>query len=79
MMASKPIVKSSDVSNDLVADADCGFSLPPGDAKGMVEKIISLRLMDQKSLLKMGANGREYVLKNYTYKKLAQKFIEALL
>jgi len=78
MMSGKPIIKSSDVSNDMIKEAKCGYSLPPGDLKGFAEKILYIKSMDTQSLSQMGLNGREYVLKNFTYDKLAQKFIDVL-
>lgn len=78
MMSGKPIIKSSDVSNDMIKDAKCGYSLPPGDVKGFADKILYVKSMDTKSLSQMGLNGREYALGNFTYIKLAQKFIDAL-
>jgi glycosyltransferase involved in cell wall biosynthesis len=78
MMSCKPIIKSSDVSNDMIKEAKCGYSLPPGDIKGFADKILYMKSMDTQSLSQMGLNGREYVLKNFTYDKLAQKFIDVL-
>lgn len=78
MMSGKPIIKSSDVSNDMIKEANCGYSLPPGDVKGFADKILYMKSMNTKSLSQMGWNGRRYVLENFTYDKLAQKFIDSL-
>jgi glycosyltransferase involved in cell wall biosynthesis len=79
MMSGKPIVRSSDVSNDMIKEANCGYSLLPGDVNGFADKILYMKSKDTKSLREIGLNGREYVLNNYIYDKLAQKFIDALL
>jgi glycosyltransferase involved in cell wall biosynthesis len=79
MMSARPIIKSSNVSNDLISEASCGYSLPPGDEKGMAEKILVLKSMNSKSLSDMGDKGRNFVMENYSYDTLAQKFINAII
>lgn len=79
MMSGRPLIKSSDISNDMIKEANCGYSLPPGDVNGFAEKITHMKLMDPDSLCTMGLNGREFVLENYTYNKLSQKYVDALL
>ena len=78
MMAGKPIVKSSSNSNDFITDCGCGYSLPANDATGVSEKILEMSKIDKQALATMGSNGRAFVLQNYTYPVLAQKFIDAL-
>ena len=79
MMSARPIIKSSNVSNDLISEANCGYSLPPGDENGMAEKILVLKSMNSKSLSDMGDKGRNFVMENYSYDTLAQKFINAII
>jgi glycosyltransferase involved in cell wall biosynthesis len=78
MMAGKPIVHSVSAGNDLVADARCGLTVAPGDpgaAAGAIRQLISLTADER---MRMGASGRDYVLRNQTYPVLAKRFLETV-
>ena len=78
MMAAKPIVHSVDAGNDLVADSNCGLSVPPNDPiaiVGAIEKLIALPEGDRRTL---GKNGQQFVRANHSYEILAGNFIHAL-
>lgn len=78
MMAGKPVLWSANVSNDLVADSHCGFTVPCGDITSFCNKLYEMSNMQKELLDAMGVRGKEYILKQYTYPKLARKFIDAL-
>jgi len=78
MMAARPIIRCSNVSNDLITYAECGFTLKPNDKRGMEDKILEMSAMDAEMLKKMGQSGREYVLKHYSYHNLAENFTNVL-
>jgi len=62
MAAGKPVVAAMDLSGDaprLIADANCGFSTPPGDAGVLAEAVLRL-YKDQDLCVELGANGRRY-------------------
>jgi glycosyltransferase involved in cell wall biosynthesis len=78
MMAAKAIVHSVDAGNDLVADANCGLSVPPNDPIAIVraiEKLIALPEEDRRTL---GKNGQQFVRENHSYEILADNFIHAI-
>ena len=51
---------------DLIAEADCGYSVPAGDAKALAELICNQVLTDKVAFEKKGVNGREFYLANFT-------------
>ena len=53
----------------------CGFVIPAENSDKIKEAIISISLMDKTSLDLLGNTGREYLMGNFTYDKLAQKYI----
>jgi glycosyltransferase involved in cell wall biosynthesis len=78
MMAAKPIVHSVNAGNDLVADSNCGLSVPPNDPiaiVGAIEKLIALPEEDRRTL---GKNGQQFVRENHSYEILADNFIHAI-
>lgn len=78
MMAAKPILWACNVKEDFVSNAKCGFTVKANDLKGLHEHLIGLYTMAPFERLRLGINGREYILRNYTYPVLARKFIDAL-
>jgi glycosyltransferase involved in cell wall biosynthesis len=78
MMSSKPVLWNYSSEKNLVSDAQCGFTLIDFTIDKLAEKLLKISKMEKKELLMLGENGHDYVLKNYTYSKLAEKFISSL-
>lgn len=78
MMSAKPIIHSIEAGNDLVAESGCGYSCPPEDGEKIAETIKDLLQLSDHERLEMGKKGRNYVVENYDYKILAEKFINIL-
>lgn len=76
MMAGKPVVHSVNAANDLVEESSCGISVPPGDQKGIVDALNLISGLSDAERHAMGMRGRQYVLKNYNYDFLAEKFLD---
>lgn len=76
MMASKPIVSSIEAGNDPVADAECGISVPAEDPEAIVKALVQLKELSEVERVKLGENGKDYVMKHHDYKVLAVKFLE---
>lgn len=76
MMAGKPVVHSVDAANDLVKDSDCGVSVPPEDAEAIAKAFKYIYGLSEPERQLMGSRGREFVLKNYNYDSLAEKFLD---
>jgi len=76
MMAGKPIVHAVNAANDFVADSGCGISVDPDNPALIVSALSRIAEMSKEEQGKIGAKGREFVIKNHDYKVLAQKFID---
>lgn len=78
MMSSKPILWNYSSEKNLVSDAKCGFTINDFTIDRLTEKLVEVSNMQKEELLKLGKNGHDYVLNNYTYSKMAKKFISSL-
>jgi glycosyltransferase involved in cell wall biosynthesis len=78
MMASKPIIHAVVAGNDPVADAKCGFTVPPNQPDAISDAVIKISSLSLADRLEMGNRGRTYILKNQTYKVLAHRFLQAI-
>lgn len=78
MMSGRPILWYTRASNDIVSEANCGFTVQLGNIDVLEARLLELSQMPAKTLSKIGERGRPYIMAHYTYPKLAEKFIEAL-
>jgi glycosyltransferase involved in cell wall biosynthesis len=78
MVAGKPILQASDASNDLVAEANCGITVPPEDPEEFANAVIRLRAFPTAKQTRLGMNGRRFVQRHHDYRILASRFIEAV-
>ena len=79
MMAGKPILHSVEAANDLVQEAHCGVSVKSEDINDIVNGIKQLMNMSENARIKLGQNGKKYVVDNFDYRILARKFIEEIM
>lgn len=78
MMSGIPIVCAFDAPDTLVRIHNCGNQCNPQNPDEVVEAILNIYKLPVNKRSQLGKNGREAVLRNYTYKKLAEKFIELM-
>ena len=78
MMSGRPILWYTRASNDIVSEANCGFTVQLGNIDVLEARLLELSHMSAKTLSEIGERGRPYIMAHYTYPKLAEKFIEAL-
>lgn len=78
MMASLPVIYSVEASNDPVKDSNCGISVPAENPEAVVEAVMKIKNLSEEEKIKMGGNGKKYVLDNHMYEGLADKFLNAL-
>lgn len=78
MMSGLPIVCAFDAPDTLVRIHNCGYQCSPQNPDEVVDAILSIYRMPESERSKLGENGREAVLRNYTYEKLSEKFIELM-
>lgn len=79
MFAAKPIIHSVNAGNDLVADANGGFSIPAEDPQLIAETIRKVANMPEVELKSLGQNGRKFVEEYHTYEKLTAKLLKEIL
>jgi glycosyltransferase involved in cell wall biosynthesis len=79
MYAGKPIIQAGEAGNDIIADAKCGLAIEPENPQALAEGIIKLYNMSEDDRDALGQNGRNYVMANHNYEKLAKDFFIALI
>jgi glycosyltransferase involved in cell wall biosynthesis len=78
MYSARPIIVSVDGYQNIINEANCGMFIKAGDIVAMVDAINYYRSLNKFELDKIGQNGKEYLLNNLTYSKLAQKYINLM-
>jgi glycosyltransferase involved in cell wall biosynthesis len=78
MLAGRPILQASGASNDLVAEAGCGLTVPPEDPAAFADAVVRLRQLPLTERQRLGENGRRFVLQNHEYRILARRFLEGV-
>ena len=77
MAAGKPIVAVlNGEGTAVIKDADCGWTVPAGDAEGLAQLAINLSQKDRTELINKGINAREYYNKHYVKEKCLRKLDE---
>ncbi len=78
MMAGKPIVCAINAPKTLVEQYSCGYMADPSDVGTINEAIHRIKAMSAQQRAEMGENGRRAVLENFTYQKLAKRFLDVM-
>lgn len=73
MASGKPMISALESYFDFAEVAECGIAIPPDDPNVLVEAILKLAAMEPEARRKLGANGREYVLKHHESKVLGKR------
>jgi len=76
MYSGKPIVYAiNSGKNNIVDLAECGISVEAENPKSIADGILKLYKMPVEKRVKLGRNGKFFVIENFTYEKLAKKYI----
>ncbi len=78
MLSGRPILQASDAANDLIAEAQCGITVPPENPAAFAAAVLHLRDLPPSERERMGENGRRFVIANHDYRILASRFLEAI-
>ena len=74
MYSAKPVIYAIDSgANNIVKTAECGVSVEAENSNAIADAVKELYEMGEKRE-NLGKNGKEYILKHFTYDKLAQKY-----
>lgn len=77
--AGRPVLFSVESANNPVADSGAGVSVPPDDAEALAAGALELAATAPEERARMGALGREYVVRNHDLAKLGGTLEAALL
>jgi glycosyltransferase involved in cell wall biosynthesis len=74
----RPVIFAANSSNNPVAEAQAGISIPPENPQAMAAAIVMLQALPFEELVRMGENGVEYARRNLDVRVLAQRLESAL-
>ncbi|MNS30482.1 putative glycosyl transferase [compost metagenome] len=79
MAAGRPTVLGASASNNPIAEAGCGLSVPAGDARAMADAIRQLAEMTPQERWELGQRGRAAVERQHDFRRLAETLEQTLL
>ncbi|MBB71314.1 MAG: glycosyltransferase WbuB [Legionellales bacterium] len=74
MLAAKPVIHATNSSHDLVAQAECGVSVPAESPIDLATSLSHFCAMSPAKREYFGQNGKNYVLAHHNYDVLAQQY-----
>lgn len=78
MLAGKPIIASYSGYPSMINEAKCGVYVPAGDVDSLVAGILEMKSKSAEERADMGMRGREWLLANRSYPKLARDYMSVL-
>lgn len=78
MISKKPIIASFSGYKSMIDEAGCGYFIPAEDHHSLVDKIKEMSLMDETERKIMGERGLKWLLKNRSYQKLAENYLNLI-
>lgn len=78
MLSGKPIVASYSGYPSMINEADCGSFVPAEDVDSLVIEFIKYSLLEPSVVGAIGKRGRDWILTNRSYTKLAEEFSEVV-
>lgn len=79
MLSGKPILASYSGYPSMINEANCGWFVEAEDSEALAKKIIELSTLGKSNLTRTGIRGREWILKNRNYSKLASYLKDEIL
>ena len=76
MLASKPVLESSNFIKSPVELSNCGITVLPESGKAIVDGILEFQKMSTKKLERIGKNGHIYVRKYHNFEFLSDKYLK---
>jgi glycosyltransferase involved in cell wall biosynthesis len=78
MYSGRPIIGSFSGFPSMVNQAECGEFVPAGDSLALVNSLLRWVELPKKQLDAIGERGRQWVLKNRTYDRIADDYISMI-
>lgn len=76
MMSGKPIIYAMNAPNNYIEKFNCGISVKPESVNALVKGINKAYLLQKEEREELGKNGRNAIMKYFTYEQLGKKFAE---
>ncbi len=76
MMSGRPILYAIDAPNNYIVEYDCGISCEPENTEALMDGIRKLHGMTESERDRLGQNGRRAVQEHFTYRTIAEQFLE---
>jgi glycosyltransferase involved in cell wall biosynthesis len=74
----RPVIFAVNASNNPVAEAHAGITVPAEDPKALADAMLRLRDMSASERFQLGLNGRAYVQAHHDFARLAERLGEQL-
>lgn len=78
MMAEKPIIFAINAPPTPVEECGCGLIVKPENEEVVIHAIQQLIMMSPEKLREMGKSGRKKIIKEFSYGRLAEEFINVM-
>lgn len=78
MLAAKPVVASYNGYPSMINESGCGVFVPANDVDAVVAAVLDMKSRSEEERSLMGSLGREWLLRNRSYSKLASDYLEIL-
>jgi glycosyltransferase involved in cell wall biosynthesis len=78
LASGRPVIFAANSSNNPVAEAQAGISIPPENPQALAAAIVRLQALPFEERVRMGENGVEYARRNLDVRVLAQRLESAL-
>ena len=78
MFAGKPMLVSFKGFKSMINEAGNGYFVQPENEKELMDKIIELYHLPNEELKEMGQRGKNWLLENRTFDKLAEKYLKII-
>ena len=78
MISGKPVIAEYDGYKSMINEANSGFFVKSGNADELRNKIVEVSKIPPIDLKKMGENGKEWIIKNRNWSKLAADYLSII-
>jgi glycosyltransferase involved in cell wall biosynthesis len=78
MLAAKPVVASYNGYPSMINESGCGVFVPANDVGALATAVLDMKSRSEEERSLMGSLGREWLLQNRNYSKLASDYLSIL-
>ena len=74
MSSEKPVLAAYDGHRSMINESDSGFFIKSNDVNELDVAIQNIKIMEKDKLIKMGKNGKKWLLENRTWEKVTDSY-----